>query len=311
MGTLDFSLAKKGKKNKKGNQNNNGLSYANKSKEVTKDDKSSLNSICDFLGGGASVKVTESKNKPKQDSEVKPIISKSVDEEVFRPSKHKTTINNNIEKSKPLKKTVENSEDFPTLGKAAQKMTRNFVSAEEKLVQQKSVFTKWGKTVSQIEDSLQSAHISNGNKASQKNRTTANKSKKNPNYIYAAPVNFQERNSGLITAITDLIGIKSLEFKQFKEISGKYRIGQMDSEVYYVQCRELLDEKNFGEVFPELLALLPDIEKQQQLFQLYKQDQWFDEDKVSECDFCLQINLKHDTDTHRRGHTVQEDFPSL
>ena len=303
--TLDFTTAKKGKKNRKGNQNNNDLSYASKSKEDNKDDKSgkSLNSICDFLGGGASVKVTESKPKPKKEAEVKPIVSKPADEEVYRPSKNKTTINNNLEQSKPAQKADENNggEDFPSLGKAAKKLTRNFVSAEEKLVQQKSVFTKWGKTVSQAEQ---------GNPGTQKNKVNGKKSKSSQNHKYIAPTNFNERNSGLIVSITDLIGIKSLEFKQFKDISGKYRNGQLDFDVYYVQCRELLEEKNFRKVFPELLALLPDIEKQQQLYQLYKQDQWFDNDCVSDCDNCRQICLKKDLDSHLKG-CQEEEFPSL
>ena len=313
--TLDFTSAKKGKKNKKGNQNNNDLSYANKSKEDNKDDKSgkSLNSICDFLGGGAAVKVTENKPKPKKEAEVKPIVSKPADEEVYRPSKNKTTtLNNNLEQPKPVQKAEQENggEDFPSLGKAAKKLTRNFVSAEEKLVQQKSVFTKWGKTVSQAEQSLQNTHISYGNTGTQKNRVNGKKSKSSSSYKYIAPTNFNERNSGLITSITDLIGIKSLEFKQFKDISGKYRNGQLDSDVYYVQCRELLEEKNFRKVFPELLSLLPDIEKQQQLYQLYKQDQWFDNDSVSECPVSGQICLKKDMDSHLK-RLQEEDFPSL
>ena len=311
--TLDFTTAKKGKKNKKGNQNNNDLSYANKSKEDNKDDKSgkSLNSICDFLGGGATVKVTETKPKPKKEAAVKPIVSKPAEEEVYRPSKNKTTtINNNFEQSKPTQKAVESNggDDFPSLGKAAKKLTRNFVSAEEKMVQKKSVFTKWGNTVSQAEQSLQNTHI--GITGTQKNRVNGKKSKSSHNHKYIAPSNFTERNSGLITSITDLIGIKSLEFKQFKDISGKYRIGQLDSDVYYVQCRELLEEKNFRKVFPELLALLPDIEKQQQLYQLYKQDQWFANDCASECDNCRQICLRKDLDSHLKS-CQEEDFPSL
>ena len=258
-------------------------------------------------------RLSENKPKAKNEAEVKPIVSKPADEEVYRPSKNKTlTLNNNLEQPKPVQKAEQNNggEDFPSLGKAAKKLTRNFVSAEEKLVQQKSVFTKWGKTVSQAEQSLQNTHISYGNTGTQKNRVNGKKSKSWSSYKYIAPTNFNERNSGLITSITDLIGIKSLEFKQFKDISGKYRNGQLDSDVYYVQCRELLEEKNFRKVFPELLSLLPDIEKQQQLYQLYKQDQWFDNDSVSECPVSGQICLKKDMDSHLK-RLQEEDFPSL
>ena len=312
---LDLNFTKKaGKKAKNANKNNNDNSYASKSKEASnKDDKSSLNSICDFLGGGTTVTVKESKtkSKPAEDVKVQPIKSKVVEEEVFRPSKSKpANVNNNngeVIGNKP-KNNGGNGEDFPTLGKASKKLSRNFVSTEEKLVQQKSVFNQWGKNVNKVEQSLQNIHISD--RQGSPKRLPPGFSSRN-NYKYSAPSDFQQRNRSLITTITDLIGGKSLEFKTFKEISGKYRAGQMDSNVYYVECKQLMNKKQFNAVFPELLSLLPDIGKQQDLYELYSQDSWFDGEAISECGVCSQINLVKDHNTHVNTHSIDEDFPQL
>ena len=315
---LDLNFTKKaGKKAKNANKNNNDNSYASKSKEVNvKDDKSSLNSICDFLGGGATVTVKESKpkSKPTDEAKVQPIKSKIVEEEVFRPSKSKpSNVNNNngeVTSNNKPKQNGESSEDFPTLGKASKKLSRNFVSAEEKIVQKKSVFNQWGKNINNVEQSLQNTHISNRQGSPKKAAFPPGFSRRN-NFKYSAPSDFQERNKGLITTITDLIGGKSLEFKTFKDISGKFRAGQMESDVYYVECKQLMNKKQFNKVFPELLSLLPDIQKQQDLFELYRQDSWFDGEVISECEVCQQINLAKDQTSHLDNHSIDEDFPQL
>ena len=67
----------------------------------------------------------------------------------------------------------------------------------------------------------------------------------------------------MISTISSLIGGKSLEFGMFKDISGQFRGGKLSSDSYFSQCRELVVNTKFNKFFPELLALLPDIKKQQ------------------------------------------------
>ena len=300
--TLDLSLAKNKKSKNKNKKNNNDSSYASMSRD-NKNDKSSLNSICDFLGGGAAVKVTEKKVK-QEEAVVKPIVSKSAEETIVRPSKTKSSnINNNIE-NKPVKKNEETGEDFPSLGKSSKKLSRNFVSADEKLVQQKSVFNQWSKNMNQVENNLHNTHIS---KSGARRPALGFDKKVTDNFKYSAPSDFQQRNVGLIRTISDLIGGKSLEFKTFKDISGKFRTGQMECDVYYVECKQLMNENQFNKVFPELLALLPDIMKQQQLYELYTQDSWFNDSLLRVCDTCLQVNKQKDHPDHSSHHS----FPSL
>jgi len=72
-----------------------------------------------------------------------------------------------------------------------------------------------------------------------------------------------------------------------------------------------MNKKQFNAVFPELLSLLPDIGKQQDLYELYRQDSWFDGGMLSECEVCRQINVIKDQSTHDKNHSIDEDFPQL
>jgi hypothetical protein len=40
--------------------------------------------------------------------------------------------------------------------------------------------------------------------------------------------------------------------------------------MYYSQCEKLIGKEHFDNIFPELLVLLPDIDKQQELLATYK-----------------------------------------
>lgn len=331
---LDAVGKKSAKKNKNKN-NNDGASYASKSQDSGSTERSSLNSICDALGG--AVKQVEVKKPTKPEPKVKPVESKAkvAEDDFVRPSKSKPITNNNNIQTKPREKQLQTddfptlgkpnnlqtkskenqvpTDDFPSLGKSKSKtLSNHFASTEEKLVQKKSLFNQWGKNTNQVDQSLQNMHIDQKSPQKKtKNLPPGFGRKPNQNYKYSIPSDFQQRNAGLISTITSLVGGKSLEFKTFKEISGKFRAGQMDSEVYYVECKELLDQQQFNKVFPELLALLPDIKKQQELFQLYRQDAWFDGELVSECTVCQQVNLFRDQNKHIQVHSVDEDFPSL
>ena len=305
---LDLSVGKKnpGKKQnkKKGNDNNNG---SNSERDAG---KTSLNAICEFLhdgGGNGEPRKQEAVARPgpAPSPGVRPLSGKGSGEDVARPSRlHQ----NNNQVQQPPANTVKplphQTEDFPTLGKASKKIGRNFVSVEEKKLM--SAPSMWNKKPPQKENVAQPLQ------APQKTRKMppgfGNRNKKAK---YSSPADFQERNFALITTITDLLGAKSLEFKTFKEISGKFRNGQIGSSAYFTQCKELIEEGKFSKIFPELLSLLPDIEKQQELFRLYQLEPWSDESSLTECDQCWQICLNKDGQTHAEAHNVDNDFPEL
>ena len=91
-----------------------------------------------------------------------------------------------------------------------------------------------------------------------------NKGKENHSEVYIPPKNFSSRNSELLKLITNFMGgSKSSKFLAFKTLSSQFRSGAVSCDSYHKQCMELVDTTTFELFFPELLCLLPDIQKQQ------------------------------------------------
>lgn len=81
-----------------------------------------------------------------------------------------------------------------------------------------------------------------------------------PSYQYRAPNNSARRNQTLFTHVQS-IG-EPVVVNNFKQISQMFINGLYKTEPYYEDCRVVLGGR-FEELFPEMLALLPDIGKQQ------------------------------------------------
>eukprot|EP00092_Neocalanus_flemingeri_P038472 GFUD01041883.1.p1 GENE.GFUD01041883.1~~GFUD01041883.1.p1 ORF type:complete len:950 (+),score=279.37 GFUD01041883.1:209-3058(+) len=346
--SMSGSSKKNKNKNKKTTVNNNN--YASQLKENSKPEKASLSSICDFLGGTdkkVEKKVPETKavDKPKvkvkvvEEPKVKPIVSKVVSEEqVYRPSKEKKK-ENQENKTNKVNKNVAASEDFPTLGGAGKKLGANFVRADDKLIKKPEVQSQWNKNShakenetpddwETIADKQRSGppgfskgppgfSDQNGHKSKSKtppgfgNKVLSENSKNLSSFKYSPPVDFQDRNVKLISTISSLIGGKSLEFGMFKDISGQFRAGKLSSKSYFSQCRELVVNTKFNKFFPELLVLLPDIKKQQELFVLYQTENPSNVSGLSECSTCSQITLIAERSRHAETHEMDSDFPQL
>lgn len=89
---------------------------------------------------------------------------------------------------------------------------------------------------------------------------------------YMQPAGFQQRNLKLIQDIRQILGEiePDVLFAKFKSLSGGFRQGSMSADDYFRQCLEVFgSEEKFQAVFPELLFLLPDIRKQQELMATY------------------------------------------
>jgi len=353
---LDLSLSNNSKKNKNKKKNANNNNNASQSRNNIGTEKSSLSSICDFLGGsdkkqeskpqGSSDKnkVIKTKVEKPEEKMVKPIVSKTVPEEhVYRPSKEKRkeqdTKTNNQNNS-----TSAVTEDFPSLGGAGKKLGANFVRVEDKLIKQSEVQSQWSKNNSISAKSFKENEVpdnwetiadkpksrppgfskmppgfgdSNSNKSKAKvppgfgTNILSDRSKNLSSFRYTPPTDFQERNVKLISTISNLIGGKSLEFGMFKDISGQFRAGKLTSESYFTQCRELVVEQKFNKFFPELLVLLPDIKKQQELFMLYQDKDTSNVADLSSCSTCHQITLLTEKSKHADTHQLDDDFPQL
>ncbi|OWF56534.1 E3 ubiquitin-protein ligase ZNF598-like [Mizuhopecten yessoensis] len=144
------------------------------------------------------------------------------------------------------------------------------------------------------------------------------------NFLYAPLEDSQSRNHKLIS---DIRSHAHDDFDKFKTWAGDFRNGKMLAASYYDKCERLLGKKDFTSIFPELLALLPDIDKQQELLSIYssvesakpcdkhrggqgRKGGW-EVSSFSTCPTCRQVLLQKDYNQHIAMHDTGSDFPSL
>lgn len=180
---------------------------------------------------------------------------------------------------------------------------------------------------------------------------------------YLVPENFRERNLQLIQSIKDFLQSDEARFGKFKSHSGEFRQvsqagvwgastatagtqaragrdwfgsgwqGVISAAQYYKSCRDLLGE-NFQKIFNELLVLLPDTAKQQELLSAHthfrgperppgakakknRKSAWQANTRPAGLDCCVcptcqQVLAHGDVSGHQALHAAQDnDFPSL
>ncbi|XP_040829500.1 E3 ubiquitin-protein ligase ZNF598-like isoform X2 [Ochotona curzoniae] len=150
---------------------------------------------------------------------------------------------------------------------------------------------------------------------------------------YLIPENFRERNLQLIQSIKDFLQSDEARFSKFKSHSGEFRQGMVSAAQYYKSCRDLLGE-NFQKIFNELLVLLPDTAKQQELLSAHtdfrsrqkppgtkskknKKSMWQASTQPAGLDCCVcptcqQVLAQGDVSSHQALHAARDDdFPSL
>nr|XP_056722509.1 E3 ubiquitin-protein ligase ZNF598 [Euleptes europaea] len=150
--------------------------------------------------------------------------------------------------------------------------------------------------------------------------------------------NFQQRNTQLIQSIKEFLHNDESRFNEFKTYSGQFRQGLISAAQYYRSCQELLGE-NFRKIFNELLVLLPDTAKQQELLAAHthskaherlgggssscpsskskknRKNAW-QADPGPDLDYCVcpqcrQVLTPQDLAAHKALHLEDEEFPSL
>ncbi|XP_023226306.1 E3 ubiquitin-protein ligase ZNF598-like isoform X2 [Centruroides sculpturatus] len=138
---------------------------------------------------------------------------------------------------------------------------------------------------------------------------------------YIEPPDFQYRNIVLIQEIQKLLRSNETLFMEFKALSGQFRQCQISAKEYHEKCLEMLGKDNFMKVISELLVLLPDIKKQQELLKVHtsfcrkqaensgavpKNSTWSEAEKDFDfvvCDFCKQVLWNKDFQSHQARHT--------
>ena len=154
-------------------------------------------------------------------------------------------------------------------------------------------------------------------------------------FKYSQPIDFKERNHQLIGDIQAMLIDEQFKFVEFKSLSGEFRKRDIDAEAYFSGCENILGKDNLAVIFPELIALLPDIDKQHELLEIYMKKEGIKRDSKDNvinisrksrntkgawtstqsgfltCQTCRQVLLRKDYNSHVSQHNLDADFPSL
>lgn len=84
-----------------------------------------------------------------------------------------------------------------------------------------------------------------------------------PVHAYIPPPDFEQRNRALVKKFTQALG-STEAVDDFKVASRAFRDGIITADEFYEHCKAAMGKK-LDDVFPDLVALLPDIAKQQEL----------------------------------------------
>ncbi|XP_030368883.1 E3 ubiquitin-protein ligase ZNF598 isoform X2 [Scaptodrosophila lebanonensis] len=133
---------------------------------------------------------------------------------------------------------------------------------------------------------------------------------------YSDPEDITARNQRLVDQLSHIL--KSPEaLTEFRCLSQKFRNGTCNGQAYYEHCQAALNDK-FYKLFPELLAMLPDIAKQQELYLVHQQhintltpSQRKSLASLEVCSTCKQVVLASDAKSHRKEHDLKKKFPTL
>lgn len=140
-------------------------------------------------------------------------------------------------------------------------------------------------------------------------------------YSYVAPSNSSKRNQNLVTQFQRSLK-KDDALSEFRTISQMFRDGSYNAGPYYEHCKVALGDR-FNEIFPELLVLLPNIAKQQELYLVYCQDpankakiagkgaNKYASSQLEVCHVCKQVLVRDDLTEHFQSHYMENNFPKL
>lgn len=128
-----------------------------------------------------------------------------------------------------------------------------------------------------------------------------------PSQQFYPPPNFKSRNQLLIEKFKAVLR-DSDAIQQFKVYSDMFRVGEIPPEKYYRHCRDFMGNE-FGTIFPELLVLLPNVERQQDLYKVHQSNGGIKGLEI--CATCKQVILTSDLRNHLSNHVLDNHFPVL
>lgn len=151
-----------------------------------------------------------------------------------------------VEFEKKAAPNLSSSDNFPSLG------------GESSLSVQPQLWVKKGNNNNQVKKIENFRGKARPDEVVNQNQKQVSKPK---NFSYRAPTNAAKRNLALSEHFQK-INQNNETLQEFKNVSQLYRQGGYYAKSYYETCQHILGS-HFDVVFPELLALLPSIDKQQ------------------------------------------------
>ncbi|XP_063224206.1 E3 ubiquitin-protein ligase ZNF598 [Bacillus rossius redtenbacheri] len=129
-----------------------------------------------------------------------------------------------------------------------------------------------------------------------------------PPCAYHPPQNFEHRNEVLMIRVMNSLHSYSLE--RFREMSKKFRQGNMSAGEFYELCKDMMGHDAFLQIFPELIVLLPDITKQQELWSVHVRASGAGQD-LRTCAECGQVISHADARHHAASHPAVSSAAAL
>ncbi|KAL7639736.1 UNVERIFIED_CONTAM: hypothetical protein RMT77_009146 [Armadillidium vulgare] len=132
--------------------------------------------------------------------------------------------------------------------------------------------------------------------------------------VFILPPNFEQRNNALIDAIRAGCDGNDDKFNKFKNLAAVFRTGQIQGQQYYEKCKQIMGKSMFHSILPELLVLLPDIGKQQEVFDAYRKMDGGQgcQTCFAVCAVCQQVLISEDFSLHMTKHEFStENYPTL
>ncbi|XP_043668004.1 E3 ubiquitin-protein ligase ZNF598 isoform X2 [Vespula pensylvanica] len=299
---------------------NNSLENSTKHNNDDKQNGQSSNDTCNDVKNSHNIKNSkevEHTNK-KDKKKCKNLEEGSCAVIVKTSSENSNTTNNILRKRTELKidslnstnnNNVHQIEDFPALGSSGSRPP-GFIDPPPGFESTTSPPPGFCIKV----ENMEQLHSNNGltftNSSGESYAILPSDYKHNTIYTYILPPDFQKRNKSLVAKMNEVL-MEQDRIEKFRYISGLFRQGVCSAEEYYAHCCTVMGRMAVEDVFPELLVLLPDISKQQELFKVYKKELDNKVKGLEICATCNQILKNSDFQTHMVNHTLENHFPVL
>ena len=236
-------------------------------------------------------------------------------------SENKEKEKNKIE-SKKSSITLNNSEDFPSLEINKKKATNTYLGpkpvprpiSRPMNTNPPPGLSSLKKKTSNLSLSSVAQEVictSNGDNSSESSNCLNSN-----DFCYINAIDFNERNQSLVRQVEDVLNDRS-KFLLFKEASKQFRQSIITGEEYFQKCIDLFGRKKFLTIFSELLVLLPDIKKQNELLRaqqmelknakgaIPKGSKLLNDSNSNEffiCPKCRQVLINKDQSDHMSAH---------